>query len=106
MHDVIAHLPRWHMAGVTYDCRRPERTLHPREVRAIPWPTTTSPGFHLFRAIVARENNDGFVGDAEFLEIVEEFSEIAVELQQRIGEVAVARLALELDARDRRQVHH
>ena len=72
--------------------------------RALPRPAVASPRLHFFGTIVAREDDNGVVSDAEFLEVVKECAEIAVKFQQRIRPVPVACLALNVGTRDGWQV--
>src|SRR5215204_5669974 len=44
---------------------------------------------HLLVPVVAGENHDGVLAEAEGVELVEEFTEVAIELQQAVGKFAV-----------------
>ena len=56
-------------------------------------------------AIVAAHDNDGVVGDAELVELIEQHAEIVVEHQEAVAPIAIVALPFELVARDHREVH-
>ena len=68
-------------------------------------PAVPRSGQELLVAVVPGKDHDRVLAEAEFVELVEEHAEVAIELEQTVGPIAVSARALVLVARMDRQVH-
>ena len=56
-------------------------------------PPVPRPGQVILGSVVAAKHDDGVVGDAEFVELVEQHAEVVVQHQQAVAPIAVGALA-------------
>ena len=85
--------------------RRADAAFGRREIRTVEEAAGAAAGEMILGAVVAAHHHDGVVGNAEFVELVEQHAEVMVEHQEAVAPVAVVALADEFVARAHREVH-
>jgi hypothetical protein len=105
VHDLVAFAAGRDAAGPADQARGAQVALPAGEIGALPVAGGAAPQQHIFGAVVAGEHHHGVASDAELLQQVQQPAEVGVQLQQAVGPVALAALALELLTRDHRHMH-
>ena len=104
VHDLVADASGRHLARPADHERHADAAFPGSEVLALPRSRPSIPVPDEFGPVVAGENHDGVVADAEPVHGIEHLADIVIHLGQHVGPVAVAGLAGECRIRQRRQM--
>src|ERR1017187_8537795 len=104
MHDLVANATSRNLPGPANDERDTNAALERGEIRTAPRACPAVPRFEEFRTVVAGEDDDGVVTNAEFVYGVEHLPDVIIHLGQHVCPVAVPGLTGESGIRQPRQM--
>src|SRR5581483_7382208 len=94
------------LAGPADEERRADAAFGGGEVRTVEEAAGAATREMILGAVIAAEDDDGVLADAELIDLVEQHAEIVIEHQQAVAPFAVLALPLEFGTGDHRKVHH